>query len=378
MAASLRMSRSAWPALARSPGLVVAAVVSLGVGIAANLTVFGVLRAIEFPVLPYPDAARLVQIDASNVVRAANGYPVSLTDIDDVRRSSRSFASVGASSDATMTIREGTEPTRISVKKVTGGFFTTLGIPAALGRIYTDGDASLTNVIVASDRLWREQLRADANGADPGRLVRHLLRDGVRVAIVGAVVGVLAARAGGRMLRSLVYGVGTTDLVSFAASVLMIEHFESLQRCVATVASERRYIAILDGPTVEKLKSFVTGIREANGVHLIAVDASGEVVGWCDVVRFQLEGFRHVGRLGMGLVPRARGTGLGRRLVEETLKSARDRGIQRVQLDVFASNTRAIKLYQNLGFEAEGRQRRARKLDGEYDDLVLMALLFDA
>lgn len=126
------------------------------------------------------------------------------------------------------------------------------------------------------------------------------------------------------------------------------------------------------------MKSFVAGIREANGVHLIAVDESGEVVGWCDVVRFQLEGFRHVGRLGMGLVQQARGTGLGRRLVEATLKSARDRGVERVQLDVFASNVRAIKLYQNLGFVTEGRQRRARKLDGEYDDLILMALLFDA
>ena len=61
-----------------------------------------------------------------------------------------------------------------------------------------------------------------ALGADPVRLVKHVLRDGIRVAIVGAVVGVLAARAGGTMLRSLVYGVGTTDPLSFAASVLAI------------------------------------------------------------------------------------------------------------------------------------------------------------
>lgn len=88
MAESFRMSRAAWRALARSPGLVLAAVVSLGVGIAANLTVLGVLRAIEFPALPYPDGARLVQIDASNVVRGAAGYPLSLADFDDVRRAS--------------------------------------------------------------------------------------------------------------------------------------------------------------------------------------------------------------------------------------------------------------------------------------------------
>jgi hypothetical protein len=68
--------------------------VSLGIGIGANLTMFGVLRAIEFPVLPYHDASRLVQLDASNAARGASGYPVSLPDFDDIRRENRSFASV--------------------------------------------------------------------------------------------------------------------------------------------------------------------------------------------------------------------------------------------------------------------------------------------
>jgi putative ABC transport system permease protein len=61
-----------------------------------------------------------------------------------------------------------------------------------------------------------------ALGADPGRLVRRVLAEGLRVAIVGGVIGVLVARAGGRMLRSLVYGVQTTDPASFAAAVIVL------------------------------------------------------------------------------------------------------------------------------------------------------------
>ena len=57
-----------------------------------------------------------------------------------------------------------------------------------------------------------------ALGADPGQLVRRVLAEGARIAIVGGVIGVLVARAGGRMLQSLVYGVQTTDPVSFAAA----------------------------------------------------------------------------------------------------------------------------------------------------------------
>ena len=61
-----------------------------------------------------------------------------------------------------------------------------------------------------------------ALGADPAGLVRRVLAEGLRIAVVGGVVGVLVARAGGRLLQSLVYGVGTTDPVSFSAAVLVL------------------------------------------------------------------------------------------------------------------------------------------------------------
>ena len=62
-----------------------------------------------------------------------------------------------------------------------------------------------------------------ALGADPAGLVRRVLAEGLRVGIVGGVLGVLVARAGGRVLRALVYGVETTDPVSFfGASLLLV------------------------------------------------------------------------------------------------------------------------------------------------------------
>jgi len=157
---STRGVRAAWRTLARSPGLVVMSVLSLAIGIGANLTVFGVLRAIEFPILPYPDASRLVQIDASNVSRGASGYPMSLPDFDDVRRTTRSFSTMAASTDATLTLRGGNEPARIAGKRVTGDFFSTLGVRPALGRTVGEADGG-TAVIVLSDQLWRTQFGGD-------------------------------------------------------------------------------------------------------------------------------------------------------------------------------------------------------------------------
>jgi RimJ/RimL family protein N-acetyltransferase len=87
------------------------------------------------------------------------------------------------------------------------------------------------------------------------------------------------------------------------------------------------------------------------------------------------EGIRHVGRLGMGILPAYRGQGLGRRLLREVLSRMFDCGMLRVELEVFSSNLPAIKLYERAGFVTEGRKRLARVLDGVEDDILVMGIL---
>lgn len=145
--------------------------------------------------------------------------------------------------------------------------------------------------------------------------------------------------------------------------------------CVDAVARERRYLGFVEGPPLSASREFVRGVLEGGGVHIVAIDPDDHVVGWCDIVRDAREGFRHTGTLGMGLLPRFRGMRLGRRLAEAAIQSAWEQGLERISLVVFASNGRAIALYRRLGFEQEGVRRRARKLAGEYDDEVMMALL---
>ena len=133
-------------------------------------------------------------------------------------------------------------------------------------------------------------------------------------------------------------------------------------------------IGFLEAPPMESTRTFIRHVLSGEGVQRLAVTHDDEVVGWCDIVRRSMEGFRHAGRMGMGVLPGYRGAGLGRRLLTETLGAARALGMERVDLEVFASNEAAIALYRKLGFVVEGIKRRARKLDGEYDDDLIMAL----
>lgn len=74
--------------------------------------------------------------------------------------------------------------------------------------------------------------------------------------------------------------------------------------------------------------------------------------------------------------PAARGQGAGRRASALTLKRAFDElGQRRVYLEVLSSNHAAIRLYEGLGFQLEGRLRQQVDRGGELLDLVLYGLL---
>ena len=77
-------------------------------------------------------------------------------------------------------------------------------------------------------------------------------------------------------------------------------YVESFNAVVDAVARERRYIGFVEGPSLESTREFVRSIVGGAGVQLLAVNSNDVVVGWCDIVRNPQEGFRHVGRLGMG------------------------------------------------------------------------------
>jgi RimJ/RimL family protein N-acetyltransferase len=160
------------------------------------------------------------------------------------------------------------------------------------------------------------------------------------------------------------------DIVPIAES-----HIDGFHRTLDFVARERRYLSFLEGPPLEGARAFVLDHIKRGRPQFVVVSA-GEVVGWCDVTPKERPIYAHVGVLGMGLLPPFRGKGIGTALIRRSLAAARAFGFHRVELTVRENNTRAIELYKRIGFETEGVHRDAVEVDGAYENLIFMAVLF--
>lgn len=153
------------------------------------------------------------------------------------------------------------------------------------------------------------------------------------------------------------------------------QYITGFNYCVGVVARERKYIALVDVPPLSLSASFVHMLLAGGGVQMLAINAKNDVVGWCDIVRDQREGYTHRCTMGMGLLPDYRGQRLGEKLLRTTIDAAVKMGIERIELEVYPSNERAIRLYEKLGFRIEGTKHKARKIDGKYEDDRFMALI---
>jgi RimJ/RimL family protein N-acetyltransferase len=83
---------------------------------------------------------------------------------------------------------------------------------------------------------------------------------------------------------------------------------------------------------------------------------------------------RHRGRICIGVQRPYRGLGVGEALLRTVLEWAEaEPELERIELSVFAHNTRAMGLYTKCGFQEEARLGRAFKLsDGSYYDDIMM------
>ncbi len=140
----------------------------------------------------------------------------------------------------------------------------------------------------------------------------------------------------------------------------------------AEVAKEKKHLLRTKPPPFEQTESFIQSNLEKNHAHYVAVQGD-TIIGEASIIPLSRPTMTHVGVLGMFVVADYRGQGVGSQLLDKVIEHAWSRGLKRLELEVFADNEPAIRLYKKYGYVQEGVKRYARFIDGQYQDLVIMA-----
>jgi putative ABC transport system permease protein len=177
--------RFALRTLSRAPGLVVAAIGTLALGIGANSASFSLVNAILLRPLPFAEPERLVMVFEN--ARGFDHVPVSAHEFVAWRDENQSFVDLAMYGYVDYTLTGSGEPATVKGQMVTASFFDVLGRRALLGRTFSKGDdaPAAAKVAVLGRGFWASRF-----GADSGVLGKRILLDGTPYQVIGVVSNV--------------------------------------------------------------------------------------------------------------------------------------------------------------------------------------------
>jgi putative ABC transport system permease protein len=168
--------------MARQPGFVAAAVLTLAVGIGVNTAIFSVVHAVLLRPLPYPDAERVVAVwnRWEGTAEARHSDPEYL----DLAERSRTLDLAAVAGNSMNIAGERGDPERVLGALGTANTFQVLGIAPALGRGFLADEEreGRDHVVVLSHDLWRRRFNSD-----PAVLGQTLLVNGTPHQIIGVM-----------------------------------------------------------------------------------------------------------------------------------------------------------------------------------------------
>ncbi len=168
------------------PGFSATVVLTLALGIGANIAMFGVVNGLLFSALPYRDADRLVMVWNRHTSTGAENVQISGLDFLDYKEftsSFETFVAVHAASDRSLSDQGPAE--QIDVGGVSPDFFQFIGREPFLGRSFTSEDevtSSGTGSVIISHGLWTRRF-----GADPALLGRTIHISGLPAVVIGVL-----------------------------------------------------------------------------------------------------------------------------------------------------------------------------------------------
>jgi len=127
-------------------------------------------------------------------------------------------------------------------------------------------------------------------------------------------------------------------------------------------------------PAPESLLGFIEDVEFSDKEVLLVAVLNNLIVGFGDITAcLNREKMKHKCDLTLCVLKEYWNLGIGKALMTSLIGFAQDAGYEQINLNVASDNTRAIGLYEHLGFQATGKEVHAMKhADGDYSDFIFM------
>src|SRR5262249_32735292 len=181
MRSALAAVRLAARSLMRSPGVTLACVLALGLGIGGTTAIFAFVDKLLLDPFPFPQDRLVMALEASP---ERDRLTVPAPVFEAWSGSTRTLSALSAYRWWEVNLTGVTEPEQLVGYRGTPDSFTTLAAAPFLGGGFApaEGQAGADHVVVLSDALWRRRF-----GADPGILGTTVLLDGVGHTVIGVM-----------------------------------------------------------------------------------------------------------------------------------------------------------------------------------------------
>jgi len=182
--ASMQDLRFALRQLLKNPGFTAVAMLTIGLCLAANLTIFAVVDAVLLRPLPFPESDRLVTLyNSYPKIGRARGQS-SYLNYHSRRGAIGALSHVAAFEYGTSIVGDAGSTEATGITRVSPEFFAALGVHPALGRAFTEAEMTYQtdSVVLLTDEFWRRHF-----GADPSVLGRTVRMDGLSKVVVGVL-----------------------------------------------------------------------------------------------------------------------------------------------------------------------------------------------
>ena len=147
------------------------------------------------------------------------------------------------------------------------------------------------------------------------------------------------------------------------------------------ISGETDYLTFGPGEfntSLEQEEEFVKSHVESENHYFTVAEIDGAIAGTVVFIGGGKPRIRHAGEIGLSVLKKYWGYGVGSALVESLIEWAKSSGIiRKLNLRVRPDNERAVRLYEKFGFVREGVISRDYFFDGQFYDSIFMGLELD-